>query len=301
MRRGALTLTMVATAPACVGGGQAGPVVSPAVKRAVLGQADPLIPVVPAAVPSGRIGGRTVKFRLTGIATARGRPAGYDLTFTSPAFPAKQVVFSAAEQPASDPCAKGASVRTVDTVRVHTAFTETWAAAWRCIRGSDNTLTRLTAHTDTPRPRLSLDRLAKLVADASPLGRSLPPGASRVTASEQGDPKAVIKDLYADGRFDHRWSCATLRATVKRLPHDQTHSDIVQTVDNTTAATCRQALAAVARGDSRAMVRSLLGPPDRQPGCWLYQWPPTSTSSLVGARICFTHGRVSLVQRSVHG
>lgn len=303
IRRGTLTLTIVAMALAYVGSGEAAPVITPAVKRAVLAQADPLIPVVPAVAPTGTIGRRTVSFRLSGIATARGRPAGYDLTFTSPGFPAKQVVFSVTEQPASDPCAKGAPVRTVNTVNVYTAFTETWAAAWRCILGPDHTLTRITAHTDTPRPRLPLDRLATLVATATPLPRIQPAAAPkhRTVPSEHGDPVAVINDAYTDGRLDHRWSCGTLRATAKRLPHDMDRSDLVQKIDTATAATCRNALAAISRGNSPAEVRSLLGQPDRQPSCWLYRWPATNTSALVGARICFTHGRVSRIQRSVHG
>lgn len=307
MRRAALPLMMVATALVFVGSGQAAPVVTAAVKRAVLGQADPLIPLVPAAAPAGKIGGRAVSYLLADIRTARGRPAGYDLTFTTRAFPAKQVVFSVAEQPASDPCAKGARVRTVATVEVYTALTESWAAAWRCIRGPDNTLTRITAHTDSPRPRFPLSRLAALVAHAAPLPRKQPsaairkdPGGASVP-SERGAPRAVVNDVYSDGRLDRSWSCATLRAAAKRLPHDMDRSDIVRKIDIAAAAACRTALAVLSEGDSQAKVRSLLGKPDRQPRCWFYRWPPTSASSLVGARICFTDGRVSLVQRSLHG
>jgi hypothetical protein len=111
----------------------------------------------------------------------------------------------------------------------------------------------------------------------------------------------VIRDVYADGRLDERWPCASLRATVSRLPDDLDYSKLVETVTNAAAAACRGALGALARGDSPKTVAALLGTPDRRPGCWLYSWPPTSGSALVGARICFNDGRVSLVQRSVHG
>ena len=108
--------------------------------------------------------------------------------------------------------------------------------------------------------------------------------------------KAVARD-FEDGRLDQPRSCALLRATLAHLPHDLTHSTIYET----TAAACRDALGALDPGDPPATVRALLGAPDRRPGCWLYSWPATPASALVGARICFNDGRVSLAQRSVHG
>jgi hypothetical protein len=111
----------------------------------------------------------------------------------------------------------------------------------------------------------------------------------------------VIGDVYADGRLDQAWSCALLRATVSHLPSDLDHSRIIETLDEAAAAACRAALGALARGDSPKTVVALLGTPDRRPGCWLYFWPPTRGSALIGARICFDDGRVSLIQRSVHG
>lgn len=108
--------------------------------------------------------------------------------------------------------------------------------------------------------------------------------------------KAVVRD-FQDGRLDRRWSCASLRAALAHLPHGLTRS----TVSDTVAAACRDALGALDPGDSPAAVRALLGAPDRHPRCWLYSWPPTPASALVGARICFADGHVFLVQRSVHG
>lgn len=108
--------------------------------------------------------------------------------------------------------------------------------------------------------------------------------------------KAVARD-FQDGRLDQPRSCGSLRATLAHLPHDLTAS----TIYDTAAAACRDALGALGAGDSPITVRALLGAPDRRPGCWLYSWPATPASALVGARICFKDGRVSLVQRSVHG
>lgn len=126
-------------------------------------------------------------------------------------------------------------------------------------------------------------------------------GAPHITLSDGSDWKAVIGDVYADGRLDQAWSCALLRATVSHLPSDLDHSRIIETLDEAAAAACRAALGALARGDSPKTVVALLGTPDRRPGCWLYFWPPTRGSALIGARICFDDGRVSLIQRSVHG
>jgi hypothetical protein len=116
------------------------------------------------------------------------------------------------------------------------------------------------------------------------------------TLPDAGSWQAVARDLQ-DGRFDHPWSCASLRTALVHVPSDLTRS----TISGAAAAACRDALGTLDPGDPPATVRALLGAPDRHPGCWLYSWPPTPASALVGARICFKDGRVSLVQRSVHG
>lgn len=121
-------------------------------------------------------------------------------------------------------------------------------------------------------------------------------GMPHTTLPDTGRWTAVARDLQ-DGRLDQPWSCASLRATLAHVPNDLTGS----TIYDTAAAACRDALGALEPDDSPATVRALLGAPNRRPACWLYSWPPTRASSLVGARICFDDGHASLVQRSVHG
>ena len=156
--------------------------------------------------------------------------------------------------------------------------------------------------------RFSFDRATRSPWSATTLSirrcasRSACYGDARHTTLAHGsDWKAVIGDVYGDGRLDQPWSCALLRPAVSHLPVDLDHSKIIETLDDAAAAACRAALGALARGDSPKTVLALLGTPDRRPGCWLYFWPPTRGSALVGARICFGDGRVSLIQRSVHG
>jgi hypothetical protein len=64
---------------------------------------------------------------------------------------------------------------------------------------------------------------------------------------------------------------------------------------------CDRALLSVHRGQTKAEVRALLGPPDRAPRCWLYRWQPQPSSAVDGARICFSGDRVARVQTAVHG
>jgi len=64
---------------------------------------------------------------------------------------------------------------------------------------------------------------------------------------------------------------------------------------------CDHALLGVHRGQTKARVTALLGPPDRAPRCWLYRWMPQPSSAVDGARICFSGDRVALVQTAVHG
>ena len=116
------------------------------------------------------------------------------------------------------------------------------------------------------------------------------------TLPGRGSWQAVARDVQ-DGRLDQPWSCASLRTALRHLPNDLTRSKIYDMA----AAACRDALGALEPGDPPETVVALLGTPDRRPGCWLYSWPPTRGSALVGARICFDDGRVSLIQRSVHG
>jgi hypothetical protein len=64
---------------------------------------------------------------------------------------------------------------------------------------------------------------------------------------------------------------------------------------------CDRALLSVHRGQTKAEVKALLGPPDSAPRCWLYRWQPQPSSAVDGARICFSGDRVARVQVAVHG
>ena len=58
---------------------------------------------------------------------------------------------------------------------------------------------------------------------------------------------------------------------------------------------------AVKRGMTEEQVRATAGAPDRiSHRCWLYGVKKTGTS-IDGLRVCFTDGRVSLTQVSLHG
>ncbi len=57
---------------------------------------------------------------------------------------------------------------------------------------------------------------------------------------------------------------------------------------------------AVKKGMTKQQVQKLAGSPYRSgPNCWLYHASKKGTP-IDGMRFCFTHGRVSLVQTSVH-
>lgn len=115
------------------------------------------------------------------------------------------------------------------------------------------------------------------------------------------DGKAVLRDAY-DGRLDRSWSCGSLRAAVRRLPSSTpTYATLPAQVTAAAGRACDTALAHVAVGAPAREVRSALGRPDRSPRCLLYRWPPAPGSAVDGARICFASGRVSSLQRAVHG
>lgn len=70
----------------------------------------------------------------------------------------------------------------------------------------------------------------------------------------------------------------------------------------------RSSALAVKKGMTEEQVRALAGEPQvAGPRCWLYRFVlansgnQISGSSIDGVRLCFTHGRVSLVQTSLHG
>lgn len=123
--------------------------------------------------------------------------------------------------------------------------------------------------------------------------------AQHLAVSEDG--RAVLADAY-DGHLAHEWSCGSLRAAVRRLPQDPpTYSTMPAMLERALDNVCDPALAGLHAGTSRADVRAALGAPDSSPRCWRYSWPAVTSSGVDGARVCFTRGRVSLVQTAVHG
>lgn len=124
-----------------------------------------------------------------------------------------------------------------------------------------------------------------------------PPHEQRLAVSEDGVD--VIRDAL-DGRLDRNWSCGSLRAAVGRLPVDERYSTIPLMIMRVADRTCDEALTRVRRESMRARVQLLLGQPDRAPRCWLYRWPPETSSPVGGARVCFDGGRVTLIQIAQH-
>jgi hypothetical protein len=140
-------------------------------------------------------------------------------------------------------------------------------------------------------------------------GRS-PGHPEKLAVSDDG--RAVIQDGY-DGHLDRDWSCGSLRAAFKRLPHDSMSSTLPVLVGRAAAEACDAALAGVHEAMSTASIRMALGRPDKTGRCWLFSWPPADAgqsvlvdpskrrSAVDGARACFNEGRVSLLQTAVHG
>jgi hypothetical protein len=53
------------------------------------------------------------------------------------------------------------------------------------------------------------------------------------------DGRAVLRDAY-DGRLDHNWSCASLRAAYRRLPSSPPmYSKVPQLIGDSAARACR--------------------------------------------------------------
>jgi hypothetical protein len=118
----------------------------------------------------------------------------------------------------------------------------------------------------------------------------------RAKPAQSSDGRAVLRDA-SDGHLDSDWSCGSFRAAVKRLPEGLTISPVAAAAGRA----CDHALTRLRDGDSKARVANLLGTPDRSPRCWFYGWPPTTSSAIDGARICFSRNHVSLLQTAVHG
>jgi hypothetical protein len=114
------------------------------------------------------------------------------------------------------------------------------------------------------------------------------------------DGRAVLHDTY-DGKLDRNWSCGSLRAAYRRLPQDPpTYSTIPKLIGDAAGKACDAAVKTVHVGSKEHDVSTALGVPDRTPRCWLYRWPP-GDGGTDGARVCFAHGRATVVQLAVHG
>jgi hypothetical protein len=127
------------------------------------------------------------------------------------------------------------------------------------------------------------------------------------------DGRAVLQDAK-DGHLDRDWSCASLRAAVRRLPPGggPGYSTIPSIIDLAGGEACDAALGTVQVGMRIAAVRLALGAPDRAARCWLFRWPPADAgqsvhvnpskrrSSVDGARVCFSNGRVTRLQLGMH-
>lgn len=105
--------------------------------------------------------------------------------------------------------------------------------------------------------------------------------------------KPTQRDVYrdvSDDRLDRVWPCAALRAAIAH-----------QQLARATARVCDAQVAEIARGAPRFAVEDGLGPPSSGgPRCPVWRWDPAG-GSIDGARICFTNGRATLIQRAVHG
>ena len=127
------------------------------------------------------------------------------------------------------------------------------------------------------------------------------------------DGRSVLNDA-ADGHLNRDWSCGSLRAALGRLPPGggPTYSTIPAIIDLAAGETCDASLGTVQVGMQIAAVRLALGAPDRTGRCLLFRWPPADAgqsvlvnpskrrSSVDGARVCFSNGRVTRLQTAMH-
>ena len=110
---------------------------------------------------------------------------------------------------------------------------------------------------------------------------------------------AIILSDARDGAIDGTWSCPSMRYAAGRVPV-LVYSKPLASLRDATGRTCNSALKKLQPGASPSRVISVLGQPDKAPGCWLYRWPIVAGASGDGARICFAHQRVSQIQRPQH-
>ena len=114
---------------------------------------------------------------------------------------------------------------------------------------------------------------------------------------------AVINDWEDNGRITQPHSCGSVVVAVgalTRFSSPATFTDVVHALDRYAGTVCTHhpQLDRIEVGMTNGQVAAIAGMP-RTPGpnCWLY--PVTSRHD--GRRVCFTNGRATLVQISVHG
>ena len=113
--------------------------------------------------------------------------------------------------------------------------------------------------------------------------------------------RAVLEDWYAHGEVTDGHACAAIVIATEHLPSSPpAYSTVREDLDRAAAWQCaaRGRLDDLRPGMSDADVAAIAGRPrTAYPGCWLY--PVTRDHD--GRRVCFTRGRVTTLQRSVHG
>ena len=113
--------------------------------------------------------------------------------------------------------------------------------------------------------------------------------------------KAVLNDWYPDSVVDHPHPCAAIVIARAHLPVDPpAYSTVDRDLERAEKRLCPQTsdLDALKAGMSDADVAALAGVPDTVGlKCWLY----AVTRDHDGRRVCFTEGRVTTLQFSVHG
>jgi len=112
--------------------------------------------------------------------------------------------------------------------------------------------------------------------------------------------RGVLHDAE-DGRLDRIWPCAALRSALAHLPvGGPTYSPLPDQLARAAARGCDSQLAGLRAGAPRFAVVEALGASDSTARrCSVWRWRPMS-GSVDGARICFAHGRATLVQTAVH-
>ncbi|HEY1513409.1 MAG TPA: hypothetical protein VGF66_06605 [Gaiellaceae bacterium] len=113
--------------------------------------------------------------------------------------------------------------------------------------------------------------------------------------------KAVLNDWYPDRVVDHPHPCgAIVIARAHLAPEPETYSTIDRDLKRAERRSCPKGsdLGALKTGMSDADVAAVAGIPNvAHLHCWLY----AVTRDHPGRRVCFTNGRVTTLQFSVHG